>query len=745
MNELLHLLHQYRFTAFPEFSWYSAANTELFINILLLFGLSSLCYLALAFLTARFLPNRRQRITVYLSSIYSIGGIIMVFHVSSHSASIPFAPTYQVVALLLLNLLLIVSLMGSWFTSNQETENPLNLFCYLRAHYWFALLSLSLLILVLLIQVPIVDPEKQLFFFAPMSLALLIYALISWFLNYHSWQLLGMKQNQVELPDSLQTGFAELNQVAREQGGYKLELLKAGFRNAVALYPQGKILFGIDLLHYLTPMECRAILLHEIGHLQDEKYIPMRQRIGLFLPVLFILYLIADQGNLFPSFAFETGAFFLGLIFFSFLFKRLRLKGEYVADTFVKEFPGEFHPHLISGLKRLTRLNGMDEDFCKTHNYSHLDVDERERMVREGQFSLQRRKPARRFFVVMLFSLVAGLAGIVVWNMFFPSGEIDQWRQLHSRYHDESRTGKTEQAAASIRQALDFSMKHFGEVHNRTYISLHHLADISLRQEQLPEAEEYALRTVATGEQLYGSNDLHRVKDQWLVAELRVAQGRKDEAEQIYNSLLSLQQGLNDDGWRIGSTLFSLSKLVDEAQAMTYYRQIIELYKNEPTGSDNGPGEWIFNSIADAYVAVNKVKEADDLFQEGIQMVKGKKGVKSSEYGYTLDDFSIFLMTRGELERAAEICSTGWPELPLETSVSCLYSLSDAAQDTEKPGQAAKYLNQALALEEQLYGKNAPELIYGLDKLMGIAVKRGNAAEAVALKERIQAITAKIE
>jgi tetratricopeptide (TPR) repeat protein len=546
------------------------------------------------------------------------------------------------------------------------------------------------------------------------------------------------------LSDKLKARCEALDLFIWQQGDYQLILLKKGFRNAVALFPQQKIFIGIDLLEHLSEEETRAIALHEIGHLQDKKYVPLRHRISQILPFLIVAFIIADQGNLFPSFLFQTAVFFAGLILFSQLFKRLRLKGEFVADTYVKDFPGDFHSHLISGIKKITRLNGLDKDFCKTHNYAHLDVDEREQMVKDGNFSLQR-KPIRKFFFILIPAMVFGVLFQFGWSAIFPS-KSKQWQTLHKLYHAQTSRYEFALAAETIHKCFDFSLKNYGEIDRRTYISLKHLATTSIREKDFSTAEQYIIRAGHIGEELYGSESLRRNGERKLLARILIKESRKEEAKQVYTTILSLQQKLKDTPWKISRTLYALAELSDVQQKIDYYQEIILLYKNSEPGADNSPSEYIFSDLAEAYIQSGQPQKATSLLAEAVPVIRDKKGTNSEEYGNILWEFANLLSDQKHFKKAEtayQQCLTATSEMEPYISIGCRY---DAGENFRRQGLLAQAQQQtllALNREEELYGRDSEEILFGLNKLAQLAEQSGNAAEAQALQRRASTINEK--
>ena len=736
---------QWHFTAFPDTVLVSSDTAESFPVVFLLFIALSAGYLFFSYILARFFPARRQQLSVSLSIIYTICIMLMSFELSTWAKTIPFMPLLLVISFVLLNAGFIISLCGSWFTNNRETDVPLSLFENIRANYWFTLLSNWLLFFIIFIQIPIITPENHTVYWVPIILALLFFYLPTWTLTNYSSKILGIHLEPDTLTDTLKLNYKKLDQFIQKQGNYQLVLLNKGFRNAVALYPHEKILFGIDLLEYLPEKEIQAIALHEIGHLQDKKYIPLRHRISQFLPFLILAFVVADQGKMFPSFLFQITVFIASIILFSILFKRIRLKAEFVADTFVKDFQGEFHPHLISGIKKITRLNGLSKDLCKTNDLGHLDIDEREQMVKEGTFAL-RRKPIRKFFLILIPAMALGILFQFGWSALFPS-KSEQWRTLHDLYHDQVSHYDFTLAAETIQKTLDFSLKNFGEIDRRTYISLKHLATTALRQKDISAAEQHMTQAGRVGEELYGRESLRR-RDEWkLLARIYVKQDRKEEAKQIHVTLLSLQQKLQDTPRNISNTLYDLAELSDDKQTINYFQKIIQLYKETPpTAKNDSPSEYIFSELAKAYIQTGQPEKAKALLADAATVIQEKRGSESKEYCNILWEFANLLSNQKQYNKAETLyqqCIEASLEMESDISIACRYGLGENFRQQGLLEQAEQQTHLALTMEEELYGKDSEEILFGLDKLAQIAEESGNLVKEETLRQRVKAIDEK--
>ncbi|RUM35975.1 MAG: hypothetical protein DSY50_03415 [Desulfobulbus sp.] len=725
---------------FPKTHFAAVGSADFFLKVLLLFAAFSGGYLCVAWLIARFFPVRRRRISMGMSSGYVIGVLLASFAIADQAKGSVYLPIYQIAALIILNAGLIIALLGRWFTTRKEADPPLSMWLQVRAGYWYSLLTTSLLWLVIFLQVPVVSRETHTLFWGPLAFALVLYYLLSKVFVAHGYKLLGLQVAESQWGDELRDRITSVKEFIAELGPYQLVLLGRGVRSAFAVYPQGKIMLGIELFQHLEAPEMKAVMLHEIGHLQDRKFVHYRHRIGQLLPFLMVGFLVMDQGKVFPSPLVESAVLLLGIFGFAMVLKRLTLKGEFVADRFAKEFPGNFHPHLLSALAKIYTLNGLDRDFCKKSNYAHLDIDERQKMVETGTFAVKR-KPVRSFFLTFIPFMILGVALQFGWSSLFPSPG-KQWKTFHNRYHRLFNARSYEEAEKTLGSGLDLSLRKFGEVDRHTYILLKDYARFFLRQKKPARSEEFILRAEKVGEQLYGAASLRR-KAEWKIhARIRRQQNKIPEAKSLYTAILAVQQQQGDTPYNISRTLYSLAAISDgRPEIINYYQQIIQLYKEASPEDGESPSEYIFSDLAEMYTEDGLPEKAEALLNEAVELVRQKKGATSDAYAGSILDLAYFLQRTGKYARAEELfkqCQSIGSGNDGDTAIGAGYGLAENYRLQDKLAMAEKELHRLVRLEEKKYGQNSQELIYGLTALASLARQHGDQAQEEALWQRIQ-------
>jgi Zn-dependent protease with chaperone function/predicted negative regulator of RcsB-dependent stress response len=544
---------------FPQTGLIADSSGRLMISLLFFFAVFSLLYLAAMRLTAHSFPARRKGVGAYISTGYLVTIVLACLALAARANGSTYRPLYQAAAFIMFNLGVVFSLAGGWLVYRHEAEEPVPLGDFIRSGYWFSLLTSSLLWLVIFLAVPVVRPETHTVYWGPAALALLLYFALSRFFAHQGYRWLGLKVSPADLTGKQGVRFRQVEEFVAEIDTCPVVLLGRGFRNAVALYPQKHILLGQDLLSRLGQKEIQAIILHEIGHLRDTKYIVHRHRLGQVVPFVMLAWLVAHQSRIIANPLLNFAVLLAGFVAFSLTFKRLRLKGEFVADTFVKEYPGDLYPHLLTAIAKITRLNGMDKDHCKKHNHGHLDLDERREMVGHGTFAMKRR-PVRRSILIFLLFMVLGALFQLGWSRIFPSSA-KQWNTMHREYHLLVRQGDFTTAGKALDRAIAFSLQEFGETSSRSYLLFKDCADLRIQQHNIAKAEQCILRATRIGRELYGENSLERIRELRIHARILAKQGHKDEAVQIYQAMIDLQRKNGDSPDHINRTLDSLAAL----------------------------------------------------------------------------------------------------------------------------------------------------------------------------------------
>lgn len=319
-------------------------------------------YLLLSTVVAGFLTAKRRKVHRWLLGVCTLTLICTIFVMAGFADDgRAFAPIYLLFALLLCLPYLLILTTGSWFVLRCESSLPPALKDFLRFGIWYNLLTfVPVLLPLVLVQVPVVRAQ-QLIYIGPLALSICLFlAAASWF-GGHASAWMGLEIPKSALNPTLRRKFQESTAGIEESGNCTIQLLRPGFRNALAFYSQKRILVGIDLLEYLEPKEFRAVLLHELGHIKDGRHMRLLHFAMYCYPIFFVLFEILDQCEVFPVPVISFAVFMLVFLIISIAAKRVRVRSEYQADAFVRDFDVDLPQYLLSALNAMYELNGVEK------------------------------------------------------------------------------------------------------------------------------------------------------------------------------------------------------------------------------------------------------------------------------------------------------------------------------------------------------------------------------------------------
>lgn len=686
---------------------------------------------------AKLLSTRRRKVHRMLTGICAAVLVGAAFLMARYANNIPFAPAYLLYAHLLLLPFLLILQVGTWFILRKESCMPPAFSDSLRVGLWFNLLMLlPILLPLLLVQVPIVHAEQQLIYIGPIVVsAFLFLGLSSWF-RKHSFSALGLEMQTNELIPSLAQKFLESSAGIEQNGDCTIHILRPGFRNALAFYPDNRILVGLDLIEYLKPGELRAILLHELGHLKDDRYIKWIRWLTFCFPVFFLLFEVLNQSDIFQSFTLPLFCLLVGICTVLIILQKVKLRAEFQADAYVRAYEPDLQQHLLSAVEAIYELNGVEKDFCSKSNYSHLDPAERKTMLDQGEFKLQR-KVFRPFIRNFLISIVLGLGIGLLYALgpryLWPS-DVEKWRRLHNSYHDQKYSDH-EAARKAIEKALKLSEEEFGELHNRTYISLNDLTELHLLTGDLKAADTTSSRNVEVGEQLY-PEDLRKVRSMRNRADTLGQLNRWAEAESLYLRALAFQEQLADTASNRAETLYDLARLYTQKnafdKAISCYRQIVHLHQASEEEDRSGELQWIYMFLARELEKFGDREGAVQTFNEGLLYFKNNFGVRHPDTIQLVCSQAEFLQSIARLEDARKsfvICLEGHQdsdEVDLEEVVFNQLTLAEVCLALGDAQEALLYAQQVRKHQEELYGPRASGLAYTLRLIAGIYEAMGD-------------------
>ncbi len=729
---------------FSPLIWQASSDTVRSICVFLLFILLSFVYLTVCSALSSRSGEKKDKVLGIISLIY----FLISFSASSLMLDISVGPQLSLIALgimlLYVQLVILIMLFGGWFAKHKHAPHALSLHDYLRTNFWLTNLSYSLIFIPLIVLgIEMINSTNKTIYggnilFAVGLTFLAIKSLIS-----GSFTVFRLEVQHQNLPESLKTKYLSAIQPLDDLDKHSIRLLRQGFRNALAVKSTNTIFLGVDLLHFLTAEEIRAVALHELGHLKDKRYIPMLRKILFSVVVLYFALQLSSQSGLLSPWTYCI-LFFVGLFVFLQVVRKIRLKSEFVADSFVKDFSTEAHGHLLTGIKKLQELNQVDKDFCKKKNYAHLDLDERAKMVSEGKFGTQRKsfvRSALTFIGVMTFVFCLQLG-----YQSLPSSK-NEWRKLHNQYHDLYTEEQYPEAQAIINKAYHFAKSHFGSVHYRTYLSTNDASVVSLALDEITAAERFAEDAVDLGHKLFKENDKRQIRSLRNLIAVYYEQDRAGETEQLYAKILRIQKRTNARPSDMISTLLALiqhqARLKESQKLKTSMNELLSVYNSLSVLDEDELALYeLFAFLYDSPEILSKQSISHYIAKLG-EITRLRFGAQSLAYatflaeaGYyheSMDDYTNAKKSYAQcIERFKSIGMTN-----REDYHYCLFNQGAIAQKEKEYELARNLFQESMQVSKQINGEDTFDIKYEIMRIADIFAEQANNEDAIRYYKRV--------
>ena len=654
----LSALFNYGVEFLPAFAWHAhGSGVKCAFILLFMAGISAFYFLFLWTVRSWF-PNRKKKLWNLFSLITSIGIIIGIINFAGFAHSIPFPPIYIFLSFILLGAGMAVPLAGMWLFLKSEGKPVPSLASYLLANLWLYSLYISHFMAPFIIfNMPIFDHSRRVVYLGMPALMLITYlAYVALFLP-KLFAVLRLELAPDAIPADCREKFLTAAAPIRERGHQRILVIKPGFRNAIALTSEKKIVVGIDVIRHLEREELQAILFHELGHLEDTSFMPQVRRSRYLMHLCIFLFFLLTYSNVSAFNISGLAVLLLCIYIFSIREKAIRLKAEVFADGFVRNADSSIYPHLISGIEKLTDLNAVDKNYCKNNNVAHLDIDERVAAVENAEAKIKRPKSFWRVAANVLLWGALSFAFTYYYGKLFPS-PADRWNELHSKFHKQDNANEHEAALDTIKEAFVFATSEFGKYSGQTYKCLNDLAEFHMRSSKFGDPEPYAIQAVEVGENIYGDADLKFVRSLKNLGEIRFYRGNHAGAYEQFARALQFQERFSDDGWDRANTM---AWLIATLEALDRDEEVIRLYERQVRcyAELGEMGRWqhlsALGNFADFLAERKMFERARQCCDEALLVSKQEFGIESGEYAMAVLKHAEVLMAGGDLMQAEKL------------------------------------------------------------------------------------------
>lgn len=729
------------FGTFSPFIWQITSDLARSLYGVILFVLCSIIYLAVC------RSCRRLNALSDKNKEKLLGGMTFLYFIISFSTSTllfdtTIGPQVSIPALILtllfLQIVICVMLAGVWLGKIRYSFQSPSLKDYLITQYWMANLSYSLILIPLIVfGIIMIEPQNKTIYIGNILVTVGLTYIALKALISGSYSLLNLEIKTEDLPSTIKQKYQQATDSLTVCGNCNVKLLRKGFRNAIAVQSTNTIYFGVDLIEILEIDEIKAILLHEIGHLKDEKYVPLLRKVLLFAAVLYFVFQIFSQFDLINPFLYLF-IFFLGIFTFIQVIRKIRLKSEFVADSYVKEHSAESHQHLVTALEKLQKINLIDKDFCKDRNYAHLDLDERYKMVSEGKFQTERRSGVRSTLVFI--GTVLLVVFLQMGYHFLPSSTA-KWRKMHDTYHDLYSDQHFTEAYEVIDKAYTYAKSNFGAIHYRTYLSTVDLAKVSLSGGNIVAAEKYGEKALQLGDKLFRENNTRQIRSIRALIAVYLKQDRIGDVVELYSKILRVQKRSKASPAEISATLFSVMRYhnqsKDSESIIASLQELLSLYEGQTKMDKEQIVLYdLFDILYEELEVVNNESILTYLFNIH-EIIQAKYGEQSIHYATYLAELAYYQEYTGDYLNAKEtynLCIERFTSIDITVDDdfrNCLYNRATIAQNEQHYEDAKKLFLKSVEVGKSLYGDDTFDIKHEFIQLAEIFTLQSMTKEAI--------------
>ena len=725
---------QYTFMPSPTLLGTGLFNTCVtFSALTLLMAMSNLLLLA----ATGWFGYRNIRYVRGWNSVILILAVLGANVISYQTRSDSFAPLFILPGILLFTMGIASILVNQWAVLRNIIDNPPQPVPYIKAHFWlYTLMSSHFLIPLLIFQMPVTDVDGTIFYWgAPVIM-------VGLYLLYFILYLPGL-YSLLKLNIPIQTLSADLrdkyNQVkAALAGERQIEFLicASGFYNAVAMPSKNRIIMGIDVLKELTVEEARAIALHEKGHIYDKRHMLALARIRMTADIFVLMFAILIQFNA-PFFR-MLGLLFLlsALILITRSARNHSLKGEFIADKYVKDMGDDIYEDLLSGITRLSRQSGLDDKFCRRTNYPHLDLEERKEMVTNGRFRLKRRSSLRTAALIIV-SIIIGVGYGIVQDRYFSSPD-EKWSSMHDRYHRYRNAGEFAGAKTAIQEALRLSMENHGTLHKDTHTSFVDLTEVSIMTGQYDVAKMTGIKAVRLAGELYRTDPLESVRSLANMGKIHYYLEEYRRSETWFGKALDIQRSEGDSEANIARTLDWLTTtLMANGQwdkTIPLYREMLTIYVDDPDHADSFIDTLL--ELTHALSAAGNEEESQRTLQQAFSKAQSEYAADSAEYAGVLLRIGAHHLANERLDQAEDhyLQAIGIlrrvPDSAYNRTDTALYHLAGLYHTTDNREKLIATYLEIIQYNEEVFGEWDSANIYPLRTLGQIYEEAGEQERA---------------
>lgn len=284
-----------------------------------------------------------------------------------------------------------------------------------------------------------------------------------------------------------------------------------------------------------------------------------------------------------------------------------------------------FQTDQLQGINAQALGQQLQEDIRTRHRAQLVDRGASASEIEAAEKSLATELAAVNFVDVARNSLYRGIFERALSNIGerFSDRPAIQAELLQSSAMALRDLGLLELARAPQEQALAIRRKHFGNLHERTAISLNESGVLHVYLGKLPEAEQFLREAVAAGSAARGEKHIDTLKAMGNLAAVLQSSRKFAEAEPLLLRALALQEemlGPEDPATISMRTNYAVMKYTmgDFAAAEAGFREVLAVQRR--LGQADQPLLSTLNNLANTTNLLGKAAEAETLYREVVDL-----------------------------------------------------------------------------------------------------------------------------
>ncbi|MED6155772.1 hypothetical protein PIB30_008357 [Stylosanthes scabra] len=310
--------------------------------------------------------------------------------------------------------------------------------------------------------------------------------------------------------------------------------------------------------------------------------------------------------------------------------------------------------------------------------------------------------------------------------------------------------GKATKAIEKYQCAITILESKRGAESKDLVVPLLGLGNLLLKERRVDDAEIHFTRVLDIYIKLYGQNDGRIGLAMSSLAQVKCAQGKSDEAIQLYQRALQVMKDSNylsqDDGI-MEKMRVDLAELLHAVGRGQEGRELLEeclLITEKHKGKGHPSLVTHMINLATSYSRSKNYAEAEHLLRRSLEIMINQKGTDDQSVSFPMLQLAITLYNLKQDEEAEKLAmdalrirekAFGKDSLPVGEALDCLVSIQTRLGKDDS--ELLVLLGRILDIQEKEFGYESEEVLVTLKKIVFFLEKLGRRDEMLPLQRRL--------